>query len=62
MVLKKEAPPGKNGKKESMFAVFTADMVKEKGAPPGKNDKHIKCLIFTVFTADMVEEKGAPPR
>ena len=33
MVLKKEAP-GKNGKKESMFAVFTADMVKDKGAPP----------------------------
>ena len=31
MVLKKEAPPGKNGKKESIFAVFTADMVKEKG-------------------------------
>ena len=33
MVLKKEAPPGKNSKKESMFAVFTADMLKEKGAP-----------------------------
>ena len=60
MVLKKEAP-GKNGKKESIFAVFTLDMVEEKGAPPGKHDKTITCLMFTVFTADMLEKKGVPP-
>ena len=64
MVEKKGRPPGKNGKrrKNSIFTVFTADMVEKKGAPPPvKNGKRRTISIFTVFTADMVEKKGPPP-
>ena len=48
MVLKKEAPPGKNGKTESIFAVFAADMVKEKERPP-VNTLNKKDVFFFGF-------------
>ena len=59
MVEEKGPPPGKAVKQESIFSVFTADMVLKKGAPPGKNGKTKKRFDFYRFCCgDGRKEKG----